>query len=87
MQRLLIACISFYRLFISPLMAPHCRFYPSCSSYAIEAIKLHGARRGGYLGLKRLLRCHPLSSGGYDPVPSCHCHSTELKLSRHSSND
>ncbi|WP_344934315.1 membrane protein insertion efficiency factor YidD [Zhongshania borealis] len=87
MQRLLIACITFYRLFISPLMAPHCRFYPSCSHYAIEAIQLHGARRGGYLGIKRLLRCHPLSSGGYDPVPSCHCHSTETKLSRHSSND
>ena len=87
MQRLLIACITFYRLFISPLMAPHCRFYPSCSHYAIEAIQLHGAWRGGYLGIKRLLRCHPLSCGGYDPVPSCHCHSTETKLSRHSSND
>ncbi|EIF41421.1 hypothetical protein DOK_18115 [gamma proteobacterium BDW918] len=87
MQRLLIACISFYRLFISPLMAPHCRFYPSCSSYAIDAIKHHGALRGGYLGIKRLLRCHPFSLGGYDPVPSCHCHPTELKLSRHSSND
>ncbi|MFT6550120.1 MAG: putative membrane protein insertion efficiency factor [Zhongshania marina] len=87
MQRLLIACIRFYRLFISPLMAPHCRFYPSCSSYAIEALQKHGALRGGWLSVKRICKCHPLNDGGYDPVPSCHCHSTELTLSRHSSND
>lgn len=75
MQRLLIACIKFYRLCISPLMAPHCRFYPSCSHYAIDAIRSHGALRGSWLTLRRIGRCHPLNPGGYDPVPPCqHCH-------------
>ncbi len=74
MQRLLIACIKFYRLCISPLMAPHCRFYPSCSHYAIDAIHHHGALRGSLLSLRRIGRCHPLNPGGYDPVPPCrHC--------------
>jgi uncharacterized protein len=73
MQRFLIACIRCYRLCISPLMAPHCRFYPSCSHYAIEAIQQHGAVRGSFLAAKRLLRCHPFNDGGYDPVPPC-CH-------------
>ncbi|MAK43355.1 MAG: membrane protein insertion efficiency factor YidD [Spongiibacter marinus] len=72
MQRLLIACIKFYRLCISPLIAPHCRFYPSCSHYAIDAIREHGALRGSWLALRRIGRCHPLNPGGYDPVPPCH---------------
>ncbi|HEU0198743.1 MAG TPA: membrane protein insertion efficiency factor YidD, partial [Nevskiaceae bacterium] len=58
-----------YQRVISPLMGPHCRFYPSCSQYAVEAIQRYGALRGGWLALWRLLRCQPFNPGGYDPVP------------------
>jgi len=57
-----------YQLFISPLFPQTCRFYPTCSQYAIEAISRHGVGRGGYLALRRLLRCHPFHPGGFDPV-------------------
>lgn len=59
-----------YRLIISPLLGPNCRFYPTCSCYAEEAIHHHGALRGTYLAVRRILRCHPWNPGGYDPVPS-----------------
>jgi len=65
----LLALIMFYQRFISPLMGPKCRFYPSCSTYLYEAIARYGAARGFWLGIKRLWRCHPFSKGGYDPVP------------------
>jgi uncharacterized protein len=58
-----------YQLAISPMLGPRCRFYPSCSCYAHTAIERHGIVRGGWLGLRRLLRCHPFNAGGYDPVP------------------
>ncbi|UJF19327.1 membrane protein insertion efficiency factor YidD [Vibrio sp. SS-MA-C1-2] len=58
-----------YQLFISPLIGPRCRFTPTCSQYAIEAIKMHGVLKGGWLFSKRLLKCHPLNTGGFDPVP------------------
>jgi putative membrane protein insertion efficiency factor len=61
--------VRFYQYFVSPLMGPRCRYVPTCSSYAIEAIETHGALKGGWLGLKRLLRCHPWGGFGYDPVP------------------
>lgn len=70
MRRLLTGCIKLYRYLISPLMANHCRFHPTCSCYAIEAVEKHGALKGSYLALRRLLRCHPFHSGGYDPVPA-----------------
>ena len=70
MKTLLMAAIRVYRRIVSPLMAPRCRFYPSCSTYALEAIDRHGAVRGTVLTVRRLLRCHPLHPGGYDPVPS-----------------
>lgn len=73
MRRILIACINGYRYLISPLMASHCRFYPSCSSYAIQAIEQHGALKGCYFASKRLLRCHPFHPGGFDPVPDTLC--------------
>ncbi|TXH89743.1 MAG: membrane protein insertion efficiency factor YidD [Pseudomonas sp.] len=69
MRKLAILPIQFYRLAISPLMANHCRFYPSCSCYTQQAIETHGVLRGSWLGLRRLGRCHPWNPGGYDPVP------------------
>jgi uncharacterized protein len=58
-----------YQLVISPMLGPRCRFYPSCSCYAHTAIERYGILRGFWLGLRRLLRCHPFAEGGYDPVP------------------
>ena len=69
MRRFALALIQFYRYAISPMMAPRCRFYPTCSCYAHEAISTHGVLRGGWLTVRRLSRCHPWHPGGYDPVP------------------
>jgi uncharacterized protein len=69
MRRVLIALIRVYQVCISPLIPPRCKYYPSCSQYAIEAIRVHGAWRGTGLAIWRLLRCNPLSDGGLDPVP------------------
>jgi putative membrane protein insertion efficiency factor len=65
----LVAFIRFYQRFISPLIPPRCKYYPSCSAYAVEAIRVHGPWRGLALAGWRLLRCNPLSDGGLDPVP------------------
>ena len=67
--RLLIALVTAYRYMLSPMLGRHCRFYPSCSAYAVEALERHGALRGAWLAVKRLARCHPWHPGGYDPVP------------------
>ena len=67
--RLLILPIRVYKRCISPLLPPACRFYPSCSTYAIQAIEIHGPAKGLWLAAKRILRCHPGSAGGFDPVP------------------
>ena len=66
---ILIAIIGFYRQWISPLLGPRCRFIPSCSAYGLEAIERHGPWRGSWLTLRRLLRCHPFTPCGCDPVP------------------
>ncbi len=64
-----IFCIRCYQRLISPLLPPRCRYYPSCSHYAVQALQVHGAFRGSVLAVRRILRCHPLAPGGYDPVP------------------
>ena len=69
MKPLLLGLIQLYRKFISPLKPPSCRFYPTCSAYALEAIQVHGAFRGSWLAVRRLLKCHPFHPGGIDPVP------------------
>lgn len=69
MQKTFILIIRFYQKIISPLTPPSCRFYPTCSSYGLEAIKRYGAIKGGYLTIKRILKCHPFHPGGIDPVP------------------
>ena len=65
----LVLPIRAYQLLVSPLLGPRCRFYPSCSTYAVEALRVHGPLRGTWLTARRLLRCHPWNPGGLDPVP------------------
>jgi hypothetical protein len=69
MARLLLSVIRFYRRFVSPMTPSSCRFTPTCSGYAEQAVARYGAARGGWLALRRLLRCHPFGPSGYDPVP------------------
>jgi len=69
MKQFFLAGIRFYQKAISPLLGQNCRYYPSCSRYAYEAIERYGVVRGGWMGLLRLVRCHPFHPGGYDPVP------------------
>ncbi|MGI5861360.1 MAG: membrane protein insertion efficiency factor YidD [Myxococcales bacterium] len=69
MKHLLIALVRLYQRLISPLLPPACRFYPSCSAYAVEALRRHGALRGSWLTVRRLSRCHPFCEGGVDHVP------------------
>ena len=69
MKELALAFIRFYKRFISPILPPSCRFEPTCSVYTYQAIERYGVVKGGWLGLKRIARCHPLNPGGYDPVP------------------
>ena len=72
MRHVIRILIRAYQLGISPWLGAHCRFYPSCSAYTLEAVAEHGSVRGSWLGVKRLARCHPFHSGGYDPVPHAH---------------
>ncbi len=73
MKKSLILLLKLYRYVISPMFGPSCRFHPTCSSYAIHAIEMHGPLKGAWLTLKRLLRCHPWHCGGHDPVPPREC--------------
>lgn len=70
MRTILKALIRFYQTAISPWFGARCRFHPSCSNYALEAIEVHGATKGTWLTIKRILKCHPLTKGGFDPVPN-----------------
>lgn len=69
MKYLALALLRAYQYALSPLLGRRCRYFPSCSEYAVEAVQKYGAVRGGWLGLKRVCRCHPWHPGGYDPVP------------------
>lgn len=84
MQKILHWFIRFYQIVISPLLGPRCRYIPTCSQYAIEALRLHGTAKGVYLSTKRLCRCHPWGGFGYDPVPpkALRCISFQLKDSK-----
>lgn len=68
MKTVIILLIRFYQIFISPMFPPRCRFYPTCSQYALDAVRKKGAVKGSWLALKRILKCHPFHHGGYDPV-------------------
>lgn len=69
LARLLVMLVRGYQVAISPLLPPSCRYSPTCSQYAIDALRRHGAAKGSWLALRRLCRCHPFRPGGYDPVP------------------
>lgn len=69
LKKVVLGLIRFYQKFISPMFPPSCRFTPTCSHYTYEAIAKYGVIRGGWLGVKRISRCHPFNPGGYDPVP------------------
>ena len=69
LKKFMLKLVRIYQLVISPLMGPNCRYYPTCSAYAIEAINKHGSIKGGWMATKRIGRCHPFCAGGYDPVP------------------
>jgi putative membrane protein insertion efficiency factor len=69
MKTVLVWLLRGYQLLLSPLIGQNCRFYPTCSNYAIEALRTHGAARGGLLAVRRICRCHPWNAGGVDPVP------------------
>ena len=74
MTRFVLFALRVYQRWISPAIGPRCRFAPSCSSYAVEAVEVHGICRGGWLALRRLAKCQPFHSGGYDPVPPARSH-------------
>ncbi|WP_313799407.1 membrane protein insertion efficiency factor YidD [Cytobacillus sp.] len=69
LKKIMIGFIRFYQIVISPLKPPTCRFYPSCSHYGLESVKRFGALKGGWLAIKRIVKCHPFHPGGFDPVP------------------
>lgn len=85
LARILIVCVRGYKLVLSPVLPRACRFAPTCSEYALDAFRIHGAWRGGWLALRRISRCHPFHAGGIDPVPTSRLTSTssEKETSSH----
>ncbi|MGC3981253.1 MAG: membrane protein insertion efficiency factor YidD [Steroidobacteraceae bacterium] len=86
MRRALIAVISGYRYLISPWLGQNCRFYPSCSCYAQQALSEHGSIKGLYLSFRRIMRCHPWHPGGYDPVPNIQVTDSSTSPQNHTGN-
>lgn len=82
MSLILILFVRAYQVMLSPLLPAACRYHPTCSNYAIEAIEKHGAMRGGWLAMKRIARCHPFRPGGFDPVPDPSSSSPANKTTR-----
>lgn len=88
MKKIFIGFIRGYQKLISPLFPPSCRYYPTCSNYAVQAIQKHGAIKGSIMGVARILRCHPFVKGGYDPVPdSFQIHRNREQQSSQSEHD
>jgi putative membrane protein insertion efficiency factor len=77
------APIRLYRVLLSPVLGPRCRYLPSCSEYALEALARHGVGRGGWLALRRIIRCHPWGGSGYDPVPGGRWHEPGSRVEGH----
>ncbi|WP_082865167.1 MULTISPECIES: membrane protein insertion efficiency factor YidD [unclassified Oleiphilus] len=82
MRKVIIGLIRAYQLCISPILGPSCRYYPTCSEYALEAVKIHGIFKGSFLAVHRVLRCHPGCEGGHDPVPEKKTKSSSDKQSK-----
>ncbi len=80
-QKILVALVKAYRLLLSPWLGSSCRFEPTCSAYSLQALQQHGATKGSYLTLYRLVRCHPWCNGGYDPVPSAALRASSSRFS------
>ena len=87
MKRFLLASIRLYQLSLRPWLGHHCRFYPTCSDYAAQAIQAHGSLRGGLMAMRRVLRCHPWHAGGLDPVPNSLGKATSFRDLREESVD
>jgi putative membrane protein insertion efficiency factor len=85
--RLLLLLVRVYQAFFSALMPSACKFYPSCSHYAADAVRIHGAKRGSWLALRRLSRCHPFTKGGVDPVPEAGDYKIQKNLAPENSGD
>lgn len=83
LRKLFIVPIRLYQWVISPVLPPACRFYPSCSAYAVEAIMRHGIFKGGFYAARRIMRCHPFNDGGYDPVPPLPSHKIQEPVNQH----
>ncbi len=83
LRRTAVAPVRFYQLFISPVLPPSCRFHPTCSAYAVEAVLTHGVLQGCLLTLRRLARCHPWSPGGFDPVPPARPSNLQFRIQEH----
>ncbi len=90
LQYIFIGVVRLYQLVVSPILGPRCRFQPTCSAYAMDAIKLHGGLKGGWLAIRRIVKCHPWGGHGFDPVPGMKTKAEELKIldcNDHSSTD
>jgi putative membrane protein insertion efficiency factor len=81
---ILVGFVRFYQLFLSPLLGSNCRYQPTCSHYAIEAMRVHGGLKGGWLAIRRIIRCHPWGGFGYDPIPDV---KTKQRNSKHYAGD